>query len=171
MLGLVKRRIADMGTVKALCLGAESEARRDGQREPGAEHFLLAALDLPDGTARRAFMRAGADPAGLRDAIAGQYADALAALGLGGLGLGGLAGAPALPPAPPHPYEAAASGKEVMQALAAGRGLAEPTRLTGAHVVAIVAAMPHGVAARALRTLGVDAETLRRAALEEAAAG
>ncbi|MEZ5102114.1 MAG: Clp protease N-terminal domain-containing protein [Thermoleophilia bacterium] len=39
---------------------AEAVARRDGAEQPGPEHLLLAALDLPDGSARRAL---GLDPA------------------------------------------------------------------------------------------------------------
>jgi ClpA/ClpB-like protein len=49
---------------------------------PGAEHLLLAALELPDGTARRAFERVGADPNALRQAIEEQHAEALCAVGI-----------------------------------------------------------------------------------------
>ncbi|WP_375763443.1 hypothetical protein ACE10X_34930 [Bradyrhizobium sp. Pha-3] len=43
-------KLNDMGTIKFLCERAETYALQDQQREPGAEHFLLASLDLPDGT-------------------------------------------------------------------------------------------------------------------------
>ncbi|MGH6647625.1 hypothetical protein [Aquabacterium sp.] len=43
----LKQRVRDMGTIKSLCLGAEEHAQQDGQDKPGAEHFLLSALDLP----------------------------------------------------------------------------------------------------------------------------
>ncbi|MGZ8476106.1 MAG: Clp protease N-terminal domain-containing protein, partial [Candidatus Limnocylindria bacterium] len=46
-----------MRTIKKLLTDAEVEARAMGEAEPGAEHLLLAALDLPDGSARRAFER------------------------------------------------------------------------------------------------------------------
>lgn len=52
-------KLNDMGTIKFLCERAETYALQDQQREPGAEHFLLASLDLPDGTSRLAFDRAG----------------------------------------------------------------------------------------------------------------
>ena len=78
--------VRDARTIKQLLEGAEAEATRAGEPQPGAEHLLLAALDLPDGSARRAFAAAGADPDALRDAIAAQRhgtaARALAALGV-----------------------------------------------------------------------------------------
>ncbi len=82
MFSRIKQRFNDMGTIKALCERAEHHALQDQQREPGAEHFLLSALDLPDGTARRAFARVGADASDLPPAIARQYAEALRPLGL-----------------------------------------------------------------------------------------
>ena len=59
---ILKRRIGEMRTIKTLCTDAERHAHADGAREPGLEHFLLAALDLPDGTLERA-ARAEADAA------------------------------------------------------------------------------------------------------------
>ncbi|MCR6499180.1 Clp protease N-terminal domain-containing protein [Shinella sp. CPCC 101442] len=159
MFGSIKARFGSMGTIRALCERAEHHARQEGQKEPGAEHFLLAALDLPDGTAQRTFEAVGADPANLHQAIERQYADGLKLVGLDPA----LAGEFAVPATPTQKlYEAAPSGKEVMQKLAEGRAAHRP--LLGAHVVAIVAGMPHGVAARALRVMGIDAEALRAAA-------
>lgn len=150
-----------MGTIKTLCETAEAHALQDRQQQPGAEHFLLAALDLQDGTARLAFQKIGADPERLKQAIENQYAAALNSLGL--------CVAPAMDAdeASPKrvgtgPYQAAPSGQGVMQALADSRHGHAP--LLGAHIVAIVAAMPHGVAARALCGMGVDAARLRTAA-------
>ena len=82
MFNRIKQRLNAMGAIEALCERAEQHALQDQQREPGAEHFLLSALDLPDGTARRTFERVGADPSGLAQAIARQYTDALCAVGL-----------------------------------------------------------------------------------------
>ena len=64
----IRTHVADVRTIAALCTGAEAEARRDGQCLPGAEHLLLSALALPDGSARRSFERVGAQPDGLRTA-------------------------------------------------------------------------------------------------------
>ncbi|MFC5373668.1 Clp protease N-terminal domain-containing protein [Brevundimonas faecalis] len=160
----LKSKLDDMGAVKRLCERAEAYALQDQQRQPGAEHFLLAALDLPDGTARHAFEQAGAEPDALRAAIDQQYADALRGIGL-------IAETPtAAPlPTPSGPYQAAASGQAVMQALAATRK--SHSSLLGAHVVAVVADMSEGVAPRALRALGVDLARLKSTADAIAQAG
>lgn len=56
----IRSKLKNMNTIRILSERAETHALQDQQREPGAEHFLLAALDLPDGTARLAFEKAGA---------------------------------------------------------------------------------------------------------------
>lgn len=157
MFQAVKSKLNNMGAIKLLCEQAEIYALQYQQREPGAEHFLLAALDLPDGAARLAFEQAGVDPDALRAAIERQYADALAAIGL-------KADIPADAPMSANPgvYQAASSGRKVMQDLAATRRDHSP--LLGAHVVGIVAGMSDGVAARALRALGVDSARLKATA-------
>lgn len=158
MFSTVRSKLKDMGTIKRLCDGAEAHALEDGKREPGAEHFLLAALDLPDGTARLAFERIGADPASFEPAIRAQYGEALRSLGI----------EPVIetrqdpPAANTGIYRAAPSGQDVMRALTEGRASHAP--LLGAHVVAVVAGFPLGVAARALRGMGVDRDALKASA-------
>jgi ATP-dependent Clp protease ATP-binding subunit ClpA len=78
----IKQRFKDMKTISALCSTAEFCANAVGQQEPGAEHFLLAALSLPDGSARRAFERIGANPQQFSAAIEQQYREALQSIGL-----------------------------------------------------------------------------------------
>lgn len=159
----LKRRIGDMRVIRSLCLHAEAHARRDGLREPGAEHFLLASLDLPDGTARRAFERVGGTHDSLAAAIVAEHARAL-----GEIGLDMQADLEPEALGPAHGlYRATPPGREVMRQLAATRRIGDPTPLVGAHVVAAVAALPRGVAARALRTMRIDHEALRRAAIYE----
>ena len=150
----LKSKLSDMATIKLLCEKAEAHALEDQQREPGAEHFLLAALDLPDGTARLAFEQAGAEPDALKAAIERQYATALRSIGLEPIAL---ADAPISANA--GIYQAAPSGQTVMQGLTASRTGHGP--LLGAHVVGIVAGLSHGVAARALRALDVDSALLK----------
>lgn len=158
----IRDHFQSMRTLQRLCTGAEDHARAQGQPAPGAEHFLLAALDLPDGSARRAFERVGADPAAVPAAIEQQYRDALQ-----GLGLGAPLPEPAATTAPrPALYQAQASGQALVQALARLRKGA-PGPLRGAHVVALVAEMPMGVVARTLRALQVDAAQLAAAARAE----
>lgn len=72
-----RRPFADIKTMSTLFPAAERAALAMGESEPGAEHLILAALDLPDGSAARAFERVGADPLGFREAVAAQHEQAL----------------------------------------------------------------------------------------------
>lgn len=158
----MKQRLRSMETIQSLCTLAEQHALRDQQRQPGAEHFLLAACDLPDGTAQAAFESIGADPFALRAAIDRQYEDALRSIGIDPRGEQLRDSEQPPLPAPAGLYDASASGKQLMQALASERLTHAP--LLGAHVVMAVADMEHGVAARALRALGIDRRALKSAA-------
>ena len=152
-------------TIRQLLEGAERLAQRSGDAHPGAEHLLLSALALPDGTARRAFERLGADPDGLQPAIAAQHADALRAVGIE------LDAGEAVVPAP----EARGVFLSTPSAQSAFRRAVElskhpkPRRLLGAHVVAAVAEIERGTVARALRRMGVDRAKLVAAAHDELA--
>ena len=165
MFRALQRRVGDMATIRALCLAAEAHAHKDGQREPGAEHFLLAAFDLPDGTARRALERVGVAPEQFKAAIAVQYANALSAIGL----TADIDAEPEAPGPAAGVYQAGPSGAEIMQKLAAQRPFGGPP-LVGADVVAVVATLRRGVSAQALRTMDVDLEALRLAAIKESGA-
>ena len=163
----VRQRVGDVKTVSALCKGAERHARDDGQHEPGAEHFLLSALDLPDGSARRVFERFGIDAGKVRGAIARQYEDALRNAGVDPMalsandeGLAPLAEGRGL-------FQSRPSGQAVMQDLAQRRAGDLEGPLLGAHVVCVVASMEQGVVARTLRAMGLDAQALIVAATEE----
>jgi ATP-dependent Clp protease ATP-binding subunit ClpA len=152
-----------MRTVKQLLESAERLAREAGEPEPGPEHLLLAALDLPDGGARRAFARVGVDPDGLAAAVEAHHAEALQSVGVA-------PGEPAVVAAPPArgPYRSTGAAQEVFQA--AGRLARERrTPLGGAHVVEAVTATEHGTAAAALARLGVDRGALAEAARAEGA--
>ncbi len=162
MFQLIKSRLADMKTIEILCRQAEKHALDDQQNTPGAEHFLLSAFDLPDGTARQVFDSLGADPAAIKPAIRKQYTDAIRALGLYPDGILADAIEDDAIAEKRHIYDAAASGQEVMQTLAANRQKHAP--LLGAHVLSAVASMQHGVAARTLRTIGVDLDLLKSTA-------
>nr|WP_297354516.1 Clp protease N-terminal domain-containing protein [uncultured Caldimonas sp.] len=158
----LRQRLRDMGTIKALCEGAERHARAEGQAQPAAEHFVLAALDLPDGSARRAFERANADPAQFKPAVQRQYELALQSLGVDDAMLADDAGLPT--PQKPTLYRAQPSGDALMQRLAASRQDDPAAPLLGAHVVAVAASTQHGVVARALRTMNLEPHALVEAA-------
>ena len=74
--------VREIRTIDRLLTGAEAQARRLGDDLPGAEHLLLSALELPDGTARATFARVGADADRLAEAIADRHAAALRAVGI-----------------------------------------------------------------------------------------
>ncbi len=169
MFETIKQRFRDMSTIKALCLAAERHANADGQKEPGAEHFVLAALELPDGTARKAFEHIQADPNGFRAAIAQQHADALKSVGMevppGAVDVAAVA----VPPST-GVYHAQASAQTMMQQLASQQKANAGAPLLSAHVLVAVAAAQHGVAIRALKAMGVDPKALAEAAAVEISA-
>jgi ATP-dependent Clp protease ATP-binding subunit ClpA len=167
MFDTIRQRFADMATIKALATGAEAEARADQQRAPGAEHFLLAALELPDRTAERALARLGVDREVLRRALAEQHRAALQRVGIDAAA--DEASRSDLPPLPKPTglYDAAPSGQEIMVELAALRKQGHEGPLLGAHVALVIGAMQHGIAARALTAAGVSGEQLVAAARAE----
>jgi ATP-dependent Clp protease ATP-binding subunit ClpA len=153
-------------SIKQLLTDAEREARSMGDAEPGAEHLLLAAIELPDGTARRVLDGFGVDAEGLRRAIADHHAAALASVGIESSDLA--APSPIEPANGTGPYRPSASAREAFQAAAA---MARRDRtLLGAHVVAAVAEMEHGTSAGVLRALGIDRAALAAASHETIAA-
>ena len=158
-------RLSDMRTIKQLLEGAEREARSMGEEEPGAEHLLLSALLLRDGEALRLLSDFGVDHARLQSAIVAQHSEALVGLGMDRERAEGLA-APR-PLEPPHGRGLFRSRVSAQEAFRTAASLAQRDRrsgLNGAHVVAAVAAMEHGTAARALEGLGVDRAALAAAA-------
>lgn len=166
----LRQRIRDMKTIALLCKGAERHALRSGDTQPAAEHYLLSALDLPEGSARRVFRRLAADPDALPAAIAEQHRAALRGIGVAAPA-GLLADEPAQALEPTRGlYRAQASGQAVMQALAARRTEHAALGMTGAHVVEVIAERRHGTLARALAVMGVDPSALRAAARAEIAA-
>ncbi|PHV04429.1 peptidase [Janthinobacterium sp. BJB412] len=169
MLSRLRQRFRDMRTIKTLCQGAERHANADGQSEAGVEHFILAALELPDGTARQAFARVGADPERFRDAIAQQYRDALRGIGLASPQLDALCQAGAAVPPKPGLYQGKPSVQSLMRQLADWPRASAAEPLLGAHVIAVGAAQ-QGVAPRALRAMGIDLAALAGAARAEIAA-
>lgn len=161
------QKFRDMATIKALCEQAEAHARRSGHTEPGAEHFVLAALDLPDGTARRAFAQVGANSIDFANAILRQQADALQAVGIHAEP-GLLAPDEAAPTQPiPRLYASQPSARRLFELLTAVQQRHPRHPLAGAHVLLAATQMQQGVVARSLRAMGVSAEALACAAANQ----
>ena len=167
MFGTLVKRFKIARTIGALCESAEVHARAEGQQQPGAEHLLLAAFDLPDGTAKRVFGRLQQDAGGVRDAIAQQYQNALQGLGLPDELSAELLRAPAEQTKTPRLYRAQPSGQAVIEKLFNLKKGDGDLPLLGAHVLLAVATMEHGVAVRALRTMGIDLHQLQQEARSE----
>jgi ATP-dependent Clp protease ATP-binding subunit ClpA len=159
MFDTMRRARADLATMNAVLPAAERMARDEGVDEPGAEHLLLAAVDLDDGIARRALGEFGVDADGLRAAIAAQHEDALASIGV-------IADEPSLAAALPDTgqpqgvYRSRGSLQEAFQA-AVAMAKSDGTRLTSGHLLLAATAPDHGTLPRALARLGVDADRLR----------
>jgi ATP-dependent Clp protease ATP-binding subunit ClpA len=164
----LKNPVRDVRTIRRLLTGAETEARQAGESLPGAEHLLLSALALPDGSARRAFETLGADPHQLRPAIAAAHAEALRGIGIEPPDDAALDAEVGLDTrAPTGVFRSNASAQSAFRA-AGELARAEKSQLVGAHIVAAVAEMEHGTAARALTVMGIDRATLAAAAHQEA---
>ena len=175
MFKTIRQRFRDMGTIKALCFEAEKLANAEGQKEPGAEHFVLSALALPDGTARKAFLRIHADPDNFRAAMAQHYEDALQNLGIALPPDAEIYGEATPIPTSKGPYKTQPSAQALMQTLTQEIMVKEQKAdstapLLSAHVVLAATSAQYGVAARAFRAMGIDSASLANAAKAEIAA-
>lgn len=164
------KRVRDVRTIDKLLTGAEAEARRAGESLPGAEHLLLSAIALPDGSARRAFERVGADPDRLHAAIAAQHADALRGIGIEPPDAALDAASGSDLPAAAGAFRSNASARSAFQEASKMARSGGSSGLLGAHVVAAVAQMEHGTPSRALTEMGIDRAALAAAAREEISA-
>jgi ATP-dependent Clp protease ATP-binding subunit ClpA len=169
MLKAIRQRFRDAQTLKALCFGAEKLANGQGQREPGTEHFVLAALDLPDSTAKAAFTLLGITASDFCSAIENQYRSALASVGIAPDSLADFdVNGVQVPPAR-GPYRAQPSAQNMMEVLTREimkneQRLDSSSALLGAHVLLAASAAQHGVCTRTFRDLGVEPTQLRKAA-------
>lgn len=163
MFNKIKQRMRDVSTINALCLGAEKFANEQGQKEPGAEHFVLAALELPDGTARKAFERIHVDPDAFQAAITQQYQDALRNVGIHSA----LSNETVPIPSSTKIYKAQPSAQSLMQELVRQRKDDSEVPLLGAHIIMAATNARYSVAARALRAMDIDVKKLTEAATAE----
>jgi len=162
-----KKMLDDMRTIKQLLTDAERIAREMGEEEPGAEHLLLSAIGLPDGSAGRALGSLGVDAERIRTALRDEQADALVSAGVPRETAEAMADPDPLGPAgAPLLYGAGPSAREVFQE--AGKlARSSKQRLAGAHVVTAIAGLERGTVPRVLGLLGVDRQRLADAARAE----
>lgn len=161
------KALEDMRTIKQLLTESERIARELGEREPGAEHLLLSAMALPDGSGARAMAAVGVEAEAIRGALVAEQADALVAVGVPREQAEALAVPDPLGDGDrPLIYGAGPTAREVFRA-AGDRARGAKQRLAGAHVVAAIAEVEHGTVARVLDRLGVDRGRLADAARAE----
>ena len=157
MFSRLKMKFRNMQTIRQVCELAERRAIEAGEDRPGAEHFVLAATDLPDGTAREAMQRLGMSPKDFEKAIKDCELDALSALGIDAS-----TAQLHVPDGSPHKlYDAQPSGQDLMQRLSRNSQTHAP--LLGSHVISAATEMTEGTVARGLKRLQVDPVRLRDA--------
>lgn len=163
----MKLRMKDMDTVKKLCLGAEQHAHNIGEEIPGAEHFLLSAFDLPDGTARRVFERVGAIPDKFTAAIKKQYSEALGNIGLDTSKVDLDDNNSNIDVPNRVLFESKPSAQSLMKELVKLRRSDKDTPLLGLHVIEVLSSKELGVVARALKLMGITQSALKNAVKDE----
>ncbi len=167
MLRRLRQRLHDMKTIKTLFLNAERHANTEGQQTPGVEHFILAALELPDGSARKAFERVGANPEDFKDAIAQQYRDALKSVGIDTSGMSSFNDASGITPHQSGLFQAKPAVRTLMLQMLQQRKKQPSPTLLSAHVIVAATTISQGVAMRAFNRMGIDLAALDRAAQAE----
>lgn len=158
MFGKLRRARADLALMNRLLPAAEQLALAEGAERPGAEHLLLAALELDDGVARAALAAAGIAPADLRTAIVAVHAEALESVNVA-------ADDDAIGAALPPPrvargaYQSEGSLQTLFQA-AVRSAKAEGRELCSGDILMAAVEAERGTPARALARLGLDRAAL-----------
>ena len=161
----LRARAGAMRTIAALLTDAEEIAHRSGAERPAAEHLVLAALQLPDGTAARALERVGSSAGELGAALDAEEAEDLGRVGIHA-DRDRISGELPPPIQPVGVYRSEPSAQELFQT-AGDDARARGGSLVGAHVLRAAAALDHGPTARALDRMGIDRTELRAAASAE----
>lgn len=164
MFTVLKRYFRDAHTLNKLCKTAEDLAREHGRTRPASEHFVLAALELPDGTAQEAFKRLSLAKSGFIAAVEAQRASALAAVGVTAIPLPTATSVQELLPPKDKLYQAEPSGQSLVQRLAESRHARRGRMLLGADVLLAAAQEVNSSAGRAFQELGIGGPQLANAA-------
>lgn len=164
MFTVLKRHFRDARTLTKLCKTAEDLAREHGRARPASEHFVLAALELPDGTAQETFKRLSLAKSGFIAAVEAQRACALAAVGVTAIPSPTATSAQELLPPKGKLYQAEPSGQSLIQRLAASRRARKGRMLLGADVLLAAAQEVNSSAGRAFQELGIGGSQLANAA-------
>lgn len=159
MIGFVqklKNSLSDASTIKQLCELAEMHSRKMGQPKPGAEHYVLAALELPDQQAANALKEKGVDPESFSRAIFTHYEKALNSQGIE-LGNALHETSALADTVPAGLYDSQASGQQLMQKLAK---LPKASKLNSLHVLQALSQLPDSMAMQILHSFHISPEAL-----------
>ncbi|MGV2871378.1 Clp protease N-terminal domain-containing protein [Colwellia sp. E150_009] len=160
----LKLYFKDIKTLGKLIPGAEKQANIMGEEKPGAEHFVLSALCLEDGTAKRALAKFGVDANIFKNAITAQYKEALTKIGLCDDAFD-----TKLEPIKSNRtiLKSKPSGQYLINSLYELKKVDKSHHLQSAHVLIAAATIEYGVVTRAFEHLGIDRELLSKAAKDE----
>lgn len=162
-----RRPTKDIGIMTRLFTAAEHIALADGLDSVGAEHLLLAALDLDnDDSARRALETIGADPDHLAAAVRAQHTTALEAVGVTPLPDRSLDRHLPEPTEPGRPLKTGASAQKLFRKVVK-QVRSDRSQLYGAYFVLFAAREAHGSAIRAIQHLDIDPVALEASAQNE----
>lgn len=161
----LKGRVDAMKTISALLERAEEIARSRGSDKPAAEHLVLAALCLPDGTASKTLERVGSSGDDFRAALEAQETEDLERIGIHAPDDRIQAELPD-PTTPTGIYKSEPSAQQLFQA-AGEAARRDGGSMVGAHVLRAAAGVEHGPTARVLRRLGIERDALEAAATAE----
>ncbi len=161
----IKARAAAVKSIAALLTQAEEIARNGGAEQPAAEHLVLAALQLPDGTAARALERLGCAATDFATVLEEQEVDDLGRIGVHA-DHDRIGAELPVPGEPSGLYRSETSAQELFK-VAGDEARHGGGAFVGAHVLRAAAGLEHGATARALRRMGIDRAELRDAATSE----
>ena len=156
-----------MATISKLCQAAETYAQKRGEGIPAEEHFLLSALDLPDGTARRVFERVGASPDQLEKAIDQQHNQALSYIGIDISKVSIDDTKVDSIVSPSVPFQSKPSAQSLMKGLVEMRRSDKDIPLLGLHIIEVLSSKELGVVARTMKLMGVSQSSLKVAVAKE----
>lgn len=152
--------VSDVRTIDELLTSAERHALALGDDVPGAEHLLLAALGLDEGSARRALAAFGVDLEALRAAVVAVHAEGLRAIGMAD----DECGVEVPVRAPGKLFRSTATAQKAFQRAVELSKNDSPRMLRGGHVVVAICELHAGTVVRAFDVLGIDRSELAEAA-------
>jgi ATP-dependent Clp protease ATP-binding subunit ClpA len=145
----------DIATLSTVLSTADREAHALGDPMSGAEHVVLAALQLDDDSARTAL---GVTADEFRAAITAVHASALEQLGIDPT-----AALSSPIPEPTGLHRSTASAQEVIQRTRLIHKAHKPSALKAVYFVQAAAELEQGTAARVFESLGIDRAALAAA--------